>query len=297
MQRLLYTHLEQLGQARANALGFAYNAPLVLGQIHGLIANFKGGKNPAAVSVAAVQADVVAHSMGGLITRHFALLPGYLSNRTYGQGATHKVITIDTPHLGTPLATQLLDIRNACFRNMLADHDLLAFNLVVRDKHFPASGAVGDLQGSGRGDELSPALVILRNSATPRFPTAFIAGIVTQANLAPLDDFWNASTYLRNRHPSDCGSDPLLRNLTATGVPTIFGQDSDGIVPFSSQVNGRPISINDEAVFQGYVHSDGTTDLGFGGPSVLNDPTIRVTQEVIKLLNTPVTSPRFTLLP
>jgi len=53
-----------LADAHENSLGFQYNAPGVLGQIDSLIDDFKSGQNAASVPAAAVQADVVAHSMG-----------------------------------------------------------------------------------------------------------------------------------------------------------------------------------------------------------------------------------------
>jgi hypothetical protein len=56
-----------------------------------------------------VQADVVAHSMGGDIARTMAGLSNFTSQSNYGLGPIHKLITIGTPHLGTPLATDLID--------------------------------------------------------------------------------------------------------------------------------------------------------------------------------------------
>ena len=49
--------------------------------------------------------DIVAHSMGGLATRHFAAdAAGYKSIYNRNQGAFATVITLDTPHLGSTLA-------------------------------------------------------------------------------------------------------------------------------------------------------------------------------------------------
>lgn len=61
----------------------------------------------------------------------------------------------------------------------------------------------------------------------------------------------------------------------------------------SSQVNN---SLGSSNVFvfvepEGYVHSPGTEKLGFAGPSVLDQGNIP--NQVIKLLNTPVTQPAF----
>ena len=102
----------------ANSLGFAYNAPSVLAQINNFIANYRTSAN-----VASVKADIVAHSMGGDVSRTMFLLSNFLSNPTFptfGAGPINKLITIATPHLGTPVAADLLASNNACVRNVLA---------------------------------------------------------------------------------------------------------------------------------------------------------------------------------
>jgi len=61
--------------------------------------------------------DVVAHSMGGLAARHYATFTAsqfyktwnYESSRNRNQGDFSTVITIDTPHLGSELATYVVD--------------------------------------------------------------------------------------------------------------------------------------------------------------------------------------------
>ena len=107
-------------EAEANSLGFVYNADQVAMQIDSFIGTFKTGANPAAIPVAAIQADIIGHSMGGDITRTMPLRESFASDTTYGKGNVHKLITIDTPHLGSPLATQLLLDANECVRDTLA---------------------------------------------------------------------------------------------------------------------------------------------------------------------------------
>ena len=55
--------------------------------------------------------DLVAHSMGGLVARHFALLAGFRAPRNRGQGQFHQIITLDTPETGSELATYLYEHR------------------------------------------------------------------------------------------------------------------------------------------------------------------------------------------
>ena len=63
-----------LTDVKQSALGFAYNAPNVLSQIRQYINEFK-----ATNQVAAIQADVVAHSMGGDIVRFLRTPPLHLN--------------------------------------------------------------------------------------------------------------------------------------------------------------------------------------------------------------------------
>ena len=127
-----------------SALGLSYNAPLVDGQIRQGISDFRHINNAAAVT-----ADVVAHSMGGDIVRTIALGSGFQNNETYGHGPIDKLITIGTPHLGSPLATDLLQDANKCVRQQLAKNGTPSFITVTTSAGPPINGGVGDLQGDG----------------------------------------------------------------------------------------------------------------------------------------------------
>ena len=64
--------------------------------------------------IAATQADVFGHSMGGLLTRLFiADVNGdYYRDDNFNQGDVHRIVTVDTPHRGSPLANLLVDANN-----------------------------------------------------------------------------------------------------------------------------------------------------------------------------------------
>jgi pimeloyl-ACP methyl ester carboxylesterase len=292
----------QIANAKANSLGFQYNASGSLGilsQVQSYIQRFKNGSNPAAVPVAAVQADIVAHSMGGNITRTLPLQQSFLSSNTFGHGPIHKVITIDTPHLGTPLATQLLS-GNGCVGDLLASHGLIAFDNVTLNGR-TVTGAVGDLTGDGFGGAMSQWLQNIANPGPHPLPMAVIAGVLNSANLGTLTTNQIAGTIR-----GICGvlfKNPLAVNLTPLGWPMEFGQPSDAIVPLSSQVNN--LSICPACQSFGFVHSGGAEILGFSGPSVLPTPSDlskfpslvnQIPNQVIGLLNTPVTDPVFNLV-
>jgi len=64
--------------------------------------------------IADTQVDVIGHSMGGLVARSRVRYPSPLYNRAenFNQGDFHKLITVGTPHQGTPLANVLIE--NKC---------------------------------------------------------------------------------------------------------------------------------------------------------------------------------------
>jgi len=62
--------------------------------------------------IVAVQADYVGHSLGGLQIRNFSQDPLFTQSLNYGKGFIHKLITLGTPHRGTPLGPALWNARN-----------------------------------------------------------------------------------------------------------------------------------------------------------------------------------------
>jgi hypothetical protein len=53
---------------------------------------------------AATRVDYVAHSMGGILGRLHTQLSYYRNPLNFGRGNIHKLLTLDTPHTGTPAA-------------------------------------------------------------------------------------------------------------------------------------------------------------------------------------------------
>lgn len=262
-----------LNNVHANTLGFAFNAALVDTQIRQFIADFRHANN-----IAAVQADIVAHSMGGDVSRTLPLQQGFLSDDTYGFGPIDKLITVGTPHLGSPLATGLLQGANACTRRLMALSGNVSF-LTVTIGGTTVNGAVGDLQGDGFGGGLSGALSAFQGQQLP-FPMAVVSATENANNLAGLNCSGCNASHLRQI----CGTNPfagnpLARALTATGWPTVFGQASDAVVPLSSQLNGGGGSP-----FDGVIHSGGMERLNFNGPTEL-DSASNIPSRVIDLLN------------
>ena len=271
----------------ASALGFAYNAPTVLLQINGFINSFKKGTNPANVPVAGVQADIVAHSMGGDITRTMPMIKQFYSPTTFALGFVHKVITIGTPHWGSPLATMLLNNNNECVRGVLTQSGSPSFTSVTFQNGTTTTGGVSDLRGDGFGGGLSLALQKLQKPIPHPLPTALIQGLESQSQLDGLD---TSPVALSIRIL--CFGDSLAGHLTSSGWPKIFGQDSDSIVPALSEVAG----LSDFTLVNGVIHSQSSELLGFGPPAEL-DSAGGIPDTVINLLNTPVNNATYVLLP
>lgn len=261
-------------RAKANALGFAFNAPGVLQQIRTWMNGFRSGQNPSEWPVAAVQADVVGHSMGGVITRTMALLGDFRSG-TYGRGLVHKLITLNTPHLGSPLATRLLmpEQNGGCLQDKLARFGgSFAFQQVSLKGGATWPGATGDLVDS----PLSQALQNITQAGPATLRAALIGGVYS--NFASL-----SATVLK----TICYDDPLAQSLNPTDYQAIFSnQANDGIVKLTSQQNNLTLDV--ELQIDDVLHSAGTRGLGFDGASVLESSS--VVTLVIKLLNTPVTN-------
>ncbi len=271
--------------AKENSLGLAYNAPLLLNEIAQFVNEFRATQN-----VAATQADVVVHGMGGTLARALVQLENYDAPESFGQGSVNKLITIGTPHLGTPFATALLRNENACFREILADAGSFSFASATVNGS-SVSGGVGDLEGNGFGGGLSPALARIQQSGGDNAATALIAGVVNNSNTDGLDKTGGVAQFIRRL----CSASPLASSLTSFGWAGVFGDSSDAMVSSFSQLAGQRFSQSG-STFSGFVHSAGLEHLGFSPPGELDAGTT-VTTTVINLLNSQVQSGAFQPLP
>ena len=275
-----------------NQLSWLESAPRILRNMEQAIRNFKSIHR-----VASVQADIIAHSMGGLVARRVTMLPSYFNRKNFQKGFIHKLITIGTPHLGSPLAENLHDPANNCVRILFAIRGNLAFQRVeLQEGQF--RGAAGALEGNGDNPNLmSFDLQILK--LAPPIPMGIIVGKMGPGQLDTLDT-----------HPGAvalkllCGQipfrDPLAAVLFADKWNSQFpnGEDSDGIVGISSQSNllGIPPGIPIAAI-----HTNSLNVLGFGKPDERDATTVPPSPgpvQALRLLNTPVTNMlKFTPVP
>lgn len=211
------------------------------------------------------------------MARAIVLAPNFLSDHSFGQGYIHKMITIGTPHLGSPLATDLIsDV--GCVRNLLAENGMFTFNTVTFYAGF-VNGAMGDLSAATTS-QLSPELANLANQSPHPVPTALIAG--TNPNFSALPPPLLGVLCAGEGDP--------LGGAVLGGIGGLFGGDpNDAIVSEASALDNTTPVIQD--VFSGVVHTQGAvgvSKLGYEEPYELDDPAIAT--RVINLLNTPVTA-------
>jgi pimeloyl-ACP methyl ester carboxylesterase len=285
--------------ARFSHLGFTVSMPVVVDAVLGDIITFKSGDNPLGSPVASVAADFVAHSMGGLVIRYWAVDPIlYLSKTTYGQGGIHKLITLGTPHVGTPQAVLATNSASSCSRTLAALADslfLTSANLTGQSKPIP--GAAGELSGDGLGYTMSEPLAKLAASGS-RFPIATLAGDIRSI----VSDLGYVSRFAISPGCSLLGDplgsrydvadfetifDPRLATFPLTPISQSVSTNSDGSVPLRSALMNRgKTSCSIDECFSGYAHSSGIATFFHGSVNYLQDSSQIVSSRVVQLLNT-----------
>jgi len=260
--------------------GIDLNTLIVEGQLFGkagYLQEFKTGAD-----VAAVQFDVVTHSMGGLIARDMAKFPNFLNGTNYRQGSIHKLITLDTPHLGSQFADILYHTSPAC-KTLFALAGM------------PVAGAVRDLEYQGAFIQtLLPATFPLR--------AHLLAGLASPGQA--LDT--TVEVVLMEGALKALGLSCQV--LPKGGFPAVFSTPSDPqgssdlIVSVISQLGesdqpgragiavggGAPV---EDPPYDGVEHLEGQpgslTAYFFPGPGPY-DPVTPIPQRVTDLLNTPI---------
>jgi pimeloyl-ACP methyl ester carboxylesterase len=243
----------------------------------GYLQEFKVG-----AGVAAVQFDVVTHSMGGLIARNMAKYPSFLSGANYRQGNIHKLITLDTPHLGSRFADILYNFGPTC-RTLFA----LAGMRV--------GGAVRDLRYQGAFIQTLMAETfplrahLIAGQAAPGQTLAATVSVVLVEGV--LDALGLTCQLLpTGGFPAVFATqaDPLGKSDLIVSVVSQLGESDQpgraGIAVGGGAPPGDP-------AYDGVEHLEGEpgslTAFFFPGPGPYN-PATPIPQRVIDLLNTPI---------
>ncbi len=91
----------------------------------------------------AVQVDYAGHSMGGILGRNHINSQFYRTRENYFEGDVNRFVTLNTPHLGSPLGNLSVAIMSV---PVLGDLFTSAVSAIIGD---PSAGAVADLSVGG----------------------------------------------------------------------------------------------------------------------------------------------------
>jgi pimeloyl-ACP methyl ester carboxylesterase len=212
--------------------------------------------------IAATQVDVVGHSMGGLVARsRVATLnqPLYLRRENFRKGDFHKIITVGTPHRGTPLADWLLTYK--CDRlSWFGGHPTIEQWFEQHGR--PLGAAIYGFQ---------TASVALKNIGATAVPSSAIVGIAPD----------NSGTeFFLNRIPAWSGHPETTVDLLLGG-----NGNHDTIVTVESQRGG--LGGGASRSVSGVVH----TSIALG--DVSETESTAVWEGVVERLRTSVGSPLF----
>ncbi|QAT84875.1 hypothetical protein EJ065_3312 [Corallococcus coralloides] len=119
--------------------------------------------------VAVTQVDVVAHGMGGLLTRRYIDSANYRSVATFKEGDINRLISLNTPHEGTRMATELVRMRNDLMATSSATWGVVQAALATQK-------IVLDAPGGAAIDDLQVGSALINNIRQTDVPTHFIVG-------------------------------------------------------------------------------------------------------------------------
>jgi ELWxxDGT repeat protein len=266
------------------------SATMVGNLLQGEIFNYKTEKN-----IAAVQADVVAHSLGGLVTRALAA-PAHLRHRfiradNFNKGDIHKFITIGSPHLGSRMASQIESAMRQGGSPLLSFIED-AFEAFMGINRPLTSGAVWDVNPISQFSTFMSRL-----STENLLPSHHIVGRADptdKANNHVWEDIvrWVITGCPPTFLPGKIGFGGKLCDLfTDRGFTLIYGnQDHDIFIEESSQKDGGFVFGRDASVFSSLVHSDSFKGQVRGRTSLAETKSRIVGDWVVALLNNPVKS-------
>jgi probable HAF family extracellular repeat protein len=257
--------VSQIVQPKKSHFGLDYNAEPVISQIRYKIRQYKEFcskfndlcakfQQPSSLSipVAAVSADIIAHSMGGMIIKYGSTIPKFSTSDNYNTGYIHKIISLGTPYFGTPQAVIQLAQGSQCSRFLASAPPANTFAIdrfIPTGSNKPIMGAVHDLQGRGDGQNLSSILKKVNSASARSIPTAVIAGSMG-VYLQSVNDVNALDLIYRSCGPTTDIQYETVLGVSRTTVPgfvtSIEGgamhRERDGDVD-PSLVPGRPTKI------------------------------------------------------
>lgn len=207
--------------------------------------------------IACTQVIVAAHSMGGVLTRLWANDPNYYRSDNFGLGEIRKFITLDTPHLGSPVADLMVELRSRPVTGVL-----LAL-LLERIGNSIVDGAIDDLRAGSQA---------LSDLGACSIPAHGLVGIGGSDVLAQIPGHLGAFYTIVNFFESITGNE-LFQSL-----------QHDALVPRPSEEGG--IDASATTVFGGW-----------DGVHTSNTGSALYSERILDLIDTPIGSSEFGLFP
>ncbi len=221
--------------------------------------------------IAATKVDVIGHSMGGLLTRMYISETWdavYKRPDNLFAGDVHKLISLNTPHLGSPMANLLVNLDNT---PTIAGSLL---SVTPLSPGFLGGGAVRDLRTD------SPEIVLMRRSVVPAHSIYSIGG----STIADAGEQFFDGLSLIFRNPYVEAFERIYDTFNFLALDLQFNDLHDFVVGKTSQ-EGRVL---------GRAKNEFDTDFGTStdyGVHFTVTKEERVSQEFINLLNTRLNQP------
>lgn len=213
--------------------------------------------------------DVIAHSMGGILSRRWAGDPvDYRRADNHGMGDIHKLITIDSPHYGSFLADYLDRLAIQCSTSLPLLRDFMGGAGMQIDR-----GAAEDLRTFG-------APILGMNLTPTTVPSHVMVGSYALSTAADeFESYLGLVGELADYFKLVRG---VKRLFCPGGFPSVNAPaDTDLVVSFRSQAGGMPVPAMSRHDHQ---HS-----------GAANHPD--VVRRAVELLNLPTTAGEFARFP
>ncbi|NTX12761.1 choice-of-anchor A family protein [Myxococcus sp. CA056] len=174
-------------------------------------------------NVAVTQVDVIGHGMGGLMARKFVDRTDYHDDSNLGKGYFNRLITVNTPHLGTRIADEVVRMRTS-----LNASEMTAVRNMLRNFGVKIDGAEG-----GAIDDLvtqSPTINSIQTTVVPSHVLVGTGGNTIEHGTAfemLLPSTRTLYINMQNRHPYTKGAESSVKDrLILTKLDTVTGNKS-----------------------------------------------------------------------
>jgi hypothetical protein len=225
--------------------------------------------------LAATRVDVVSHSMGGLLARKYAAeFAQYRRPQNFDLGDFNRVITVNTPHRGSPLA----DLAVRILENPIVGP---ALQFILEQYDYPYGQAYHDLRERSSAVQQIPRADVRGRALAGTGGSDFVEAAGAVGTIADLVAYLPQPPASKIFFESLAFSAATLEDANTV----IFGhRQHDAVVPIESQIGGMPTA---------------RTRI-FGGLDSLHwnaVPSMAYTEELVASLNTPPSSAAFGSFP